>query len=438
MKRGLKVIALALLSAMMFSLIAGCGSEAPAADAGGAQSAQPAQSAPAAEPPKDEKVSIRVCSSFTGSDQWAPVWKSSIEQFMQDNPNVTIEDESTPTAQDALRTKVKADIASGNEPEVLFYFTGQEAQFVIDSGRMFVWDDELKNDAEWGKNFSQGILDKAKVDGKQYCLPYVGFYEGLYWNKDLFDKFGLEGPTTYDNFLKAVDTFAKNDIVPIAMAMNRVSYMLEAFILSQVGPEGQKNYFDQSWAPALERIKELYKKHAFPKDTLTISDEDARALYGDQKAAMLINGSWAASNSKDLPNSMITTVPMLPGGKVGPEAVIAGFGSAFYMNAKMNEDKNGVPMKFIKFLTSPDTMAKFVAIGGSPAVNCKLPENSSKLSQSAAEMIAKAQFFEVPIDSQVSNEAFFKLRDDMAYVVNDRKTPEKLLEEAKAIHEKNK
>jgi raffinose/stachyose/melibiose transport system substrate-binding protein len=79
--------------------------------------------------------------------------------------------------------------------------------------------------------------------------------------------------------------------------MMKPSYMVELFLLAQVGADGQKNYFDDSWIPALDCIKELYDKGAFPADTMTMTEDDIRVLFADDKAAMMINGVWAATSA---------------------------------------------------------------------------------------------------------------------------------------------
>ena len=267
MKKTKKMLALLAGSAMMISSLAGCG-QSPSATQGGNESTKQADagqdSGKKAESGAKEK--IRVFTFFTGSDQWAPVWSEVIDEYMQANPGIEIVDESAPTAgaNDVFRTKMQADIAARTPADLCLFYTGADGKPLVDSGLFVDLGPSMEADQDWSKNFKQSALDGQKYDGKQYSLPYLGYYEGLFYNKKLFDQYSLEEPTSYDNIMKAVEVFAQNGIPAFAASMAKPSYVLELAILAQAGAEGHKNYFDDSWAPALDCITDLYQKEAFP------------------------------------------------------------------------------------------------------------------------------------------------------------------------------
>ena len=65
---------------------------------------------------------------------------------------------------------------------------------------------------EFLSDFYPSILDAASIDGKVYALPmYVSPYV-LYYNKDLFEKAGLDPnspPKTYDEMLEMAEKLSK-------------------------------------------------------------------------------------------------------------------------------------------------------------------------------------------------------------------------------------
>jgi len=391
-----------------------------------------------------EKVKIRAVTYFTGEDPWTAVWQSVIKDFMKRYPNVEIIDEATPTSGDLIRTKIKTDYASGNEPDVAFFFVGADAEPLLKTGKVYSWDEELEKDKDWGKNFYKGALEFCRYkgpikeyDGKIYALPTIGFYEGLFVNKDLFDKYKLALPTTWTNLLKAISTFKAKGIIPIAGSILDSYYLIETLVLSAGGPEGHNTPFHPSWEAGLEYIKKLYLLGAFPKDALTLKDEQARELFYEKKAAMMINGSWCVGGLKDKLNTVIMPVPVIPGGKADPTDIIGGFGSGWYVSKELNEKKGGIPAKFVKYITSPEVEAKFIAVGGVPAIKCKV-ENVSPAAQTGYDMMEKARTVSMPIDAQITPEAFTYIRTNLAYVVTGKKTAKKILEEARKIHESAK
>ncbi|ADQ05840.1 extracellular solute-binding protein family 1 [Caldicellulosiruptor hydrothermalis 108] len=391
-----------------------------------------------------EKVKIRAVTYFTGADPWTNTWKEVIKDFMKKNPNVEIIDEATPTTNDAIRTKIKTDFASGNEPDVTFFFVGADAEPLLKSGKVFIWDNELKKDTKWSSNIYKSALAFTTYNGpikeykgKVYAIPTIGFYEGLYVNVDLFKKYNLPLPTDWNKFIKAVNTFKSKGIIPIAGSILESYYLIETFILSAGGPQGRNTPFHPSWEKGLNIIKDLYKMGAFPKDALTLQDSQAQALFADKKAAMMINGSWCVGGLKDKVNTKIMPVPVVPGGKAHPTDIIGGFGSGWYVSKDLNAKKNGWPVKFVKYITSPEVEAKFIAVGGVPAIKCKVP-NVTPVAQSGYDMMAKANSVSMPIDAQILPEAFTKIRTDLAYVVTGKKTAKQLLAEAKKIQDRVK
>lgn len=437
MKKTKKWLALLMGSAMALSTLAGCGQTASQPSGEGGQTESAAAGTDSAEQSSGAKEKIRVFTYFSGSDQWAPVWSEVIAEYMEAHPNIEIVDESAPTAgtNDVFRTKMQADVAAGTPADLCLFYSGEDGKPLVDSGLFVDLGTYMEADQEWSGKFKQSALDGQKYDGVQYSLPYLGYYEGLFYNKELFDQYGLEEPKTFEAIDKAIDVFAENDIPAFAASMAKPSYVLELLLLSQSGAEGHKNYFDESWAPALDCLADWYQRGAFPKDTMTISEDDIRLLFKEGKAAMMMNGSWCVGALEENPNMRLIAMPALPNGKGGEECVIAGFGSGWFLTKEAAE-RSDETLNLLKYLTSPEIMTRFIAVGGSSAVECPAPEGASELMKSAVDMLNNAAYTDTAIDSQVVREAWMAIADDgTPYLVEGKKTGSQLLEEARKIQE---
>jgi raffinose/stachyose/melibiose transport system substrate-binding protein len=382
-----------------------------------------------------EKIQIRVVTSFTGDDPWKNPWQAAMKEYMVRNPNIEIIDEATPTQGEALRTKIKTDFASGNEPDVSFFFNGVDTKPLLESGKLLAWDTELKNDAAWGRNFAPSALKAVKYEGKVYALPYIGYYEGMLVNKDLFKKFKVKVPTNYNELVTAIKVFNKNKIIPLANSFVDSRYMLEYTILSAGGPKGHATAYDASWVKGLNTIKDLYKLNAFPKDALTLTDEQAQQLFKDKKAAMLVNGSWVVGGCPDKINTEVTYFPLVQGAKAKFKDIIAGCGSGWYLSKNLNAEKKGAPMAFVKYMTSPSVMAKFAAVAGVPQIKCNIT-SVSKAAKSGWKMENAATSLNSPIDSFLNPDAFNNMNTGIAYIITGKKTAEKVLAESKKLNKK--
>ena len=52
--------------------------------------------------------------------------------------------------------------------------------------------------------------------GKWYGVPNYAEYTMVYYNKDLFKKYGIAEPKTFDELTAAMDTFVENKVTPLA------------------------------------------------------------------------------------------------------------------------------------------------------------------------------------------------------------------------------
>jgi len=379
----------------------------------------------------DKKITIQAVTYFTADDQWAKAWEQAINEYMVKNPNVKIDNDPTPSPNDAIRTRINADVQSGLVPDVLFYFNGIDAEPLIDSGKVMAWDDELANDSEWGSNFHLNSPIKAsKINKKLYALPYIGYYEGLFINKHLFEIYNIAIPETWDELLSACDAFNEVGIIPMAQSLKDPRYLWELATLSAGGPNShlEENAYDPSWLVALNAIKTLYDRHAFPSDAETLTDEQARSLFTSEKAAMFINGSWIANSLKE--NSyQIINFPVVPDGIGSKTDIVAGCGSGWFMNSEKNEENGGESLKFIKYLTSPEVMAIFAEVGGVPMI-----KTESKSKNGFDYFLNRATTKSNPIDSFLSKEAFNAINKNIYKFLIGEIDAQKLLNDSKALN----
>lgn len=379
---------------------------------------------------------------FGGTDANAPVYQGINEQFMKDYPYITLEDDSQTADQD-WKTKIAADFAVGNEPDVIQYFTDANASDVLAADK-FVSIDEIK--AEYpeyaGDTLDTALKAAANPDGVQRAVPTTGYWEGLFCNKDLFDKYGLELPTDWDKMTKAIETFKKNDIVPIAVSLNNVPhYWVEFLMLSAAGPDGYAQVpasAPAEWATGLTMIKTLRDMGAFPADTDTIDNELAGELFKNKEAAMQLDGSWYAGGIPDQDNTVVCAFPTIPGGKAPAGAMVGGISSGFYITKKAWEDpdKKDAAVKFVMAHTNKASVTKYWNGNGQAACAVDPLDTMTPLGVSGLNYSSAATSISTPTDSRISQEAYNTLISGIVDVSTGAKSPEDLLNEVLKVNNK--
>ena len=79
-------------------------------------------------------------------------------------------------------------------------------------------------------NFTAEDLEYGTVDGKLNALPIALNTSTVFYNKDLFDSYGLSLPETWDDLLKASEVMSKDDVYVLGMAKKHVFLLLNAYL----------------------------------------------------------------------------------------------------------------------------------------------------------------------------------------------------------------
>ena len=142
-------------------------------------------------------------------------------------------------------------------------------------------------------------------DNGQYGLPYQCNVQGIFYNKELFDKVGVAYPTdetTYEDMLGMLAKFKENGITPLSIGSKNSGFAMWEFneTLARYGWEenidsilaGDKKFNNEDLVTCFEKLKGLAEAGAFPENMATIEYFDAKQLFNEGKAAMFGTGQW--------------------------------------------------------------------------------------------------------------------------------------------------
>lgn len=228
-----------------------------------------------------------------------------INAYEKEHPDVDIQTEILGNEQ--YKEKIKVLSASNELPDVgITWAAGYMKPFV--DGKMFApLDDIAKED-----NFVAGTLDAFSVDEKPYAVPLELNITPVYYNKEIFKKYNLEVPKTYDEFLNVVKTLADNKVTPITLGNKDrwTGSMWYMYLADRIGgPEALNNAINRSGSfedPALvkaaEEIEKLAKMGAFVKGYNGLSNDEAKGYFMNEQAAMYLMATWELPNYTTTPD----------------------------------------------------------------------------------------------------------------------------------------
>lgn len=307
-----------------------------------------------------KKSIINLMTTWGGVDSKAGSLKEIIAKFENENPTIKISNQSI--FGDEYLPTLKTRFASGNGPDVFGLWPGSDIKYLIKANKIADITDALKQDKSWMDSFIQTSFGLTSYDGRIYGIPFELVFEGLFINKDLFDKYEVKEPTDFEELKEAIRVFKSKGIIPIAYNSSAEgSYLYQNMVASLGGALGVEQPLDhykvnKYYLEAMNYLKELYDMGAFPKDALTITSNERNELFFTKQAAMIVQGSWFIPYFDKFDES-VEMIPFPALGANGPQMPTGLGGGTFYISVNAWETTEGFnnTIKFLKYLTSEET-----------------------------------------------------------------------------------
>ncbi len=292
------------------------------------------------------------------------------DQYMEKNPNVKIQVEALDD--ESYKTKFKA-YASGSDMPDLVNAWGQPSFLdeVIDAGLLA----EL-NPADYKDyGFIQGALDGFSKDGKLYGLARNTDVMAFYYNKSMFEKYGVKVPETYDDLMAAVNTFKAAGVIPVSMDGSDkwpLSIYINALYQQYNGSSSSKeireavktgDYSNEAWTKSLDQLKKSIDAGIFQTGFETTDYATSMNLFTNGQAAMYYMGSWEMSmaTNENIPEEIrnnigVFNMPAVEGGKGTKTDLTAwnGGGHAVTANSKVKAEA----IKLLNYMYQPENWSK--------------------------------------------------------------------------------
>lgn len=394
MKKTLTVLLALILS---FAMLAGCTISNPA------PAGQPQQPAGQSETSKPAKpVEITVVTSYGGDDGNRKNYENAIEAYEQASGNIV--KDASGTSNEEWKARIMADFETGSEPDVLFFFTGIDANKLVEGGKVVPIDEIRSVYPDYASNMKDDLIANSPVDGKKYAVPVNGYWEGLFVNKKVLADCGVAVPGadyTWEQFLKDCETIKNKGYTPIACSLQEVPhYWFEFTVFNHTSlathlniPKSSADETGKAWAAGLNDIKLLYEKGFFPANTITAGDAETFQMMADNKAAFAIDGSWKIGwfqeHAADINDFTVTYVP----GKNNRKAtdIIGGLSMGYYITRKAwnNPEKQKACVDFVKAMTSDEVVSTFGATAVTALKNGTTPPQDADALVTAALAMTK-------------------------------------------------
>ena len=190
-----------------------------------------------------DKVTLNVINYHVGTDYAAEYYSYLFDAFKQTDAgkNVEFNFEEIPTT-DAYNQKIKLLISSGDLPDIVLNGGNNITEMAAKSGKVADLTPYFEKDPEWKALFDDKSLEFNTVDGKIYGVPVSKEISYIYYNKELFQKAGIEAPkegfATWDDFFAACEKLKAAGCIPLGMDTADSGWLTNLWYSGLIGTAG--------------------------------------------------------------------------------------------------------------------------------------------------------------------------------------------------------
>jgi len=253
-------------------------------------------------------LALAACSGSGSGDEEAPedstlsfftdkaAWESTFDDMNQASDGVTAQLDFTgysdPDAYDAF---IKQSFRTNERPDLFTWHTGDQLSELVDNGLVAetsdIWQEAIDNG-----DVTQELAENYTYEGKQYCVPMNVAYWVMYYNKDIFDQYDLEVPTSWDEFTNIADTLVDHDVTPLHQMNVIFEFVWFQAILAGMDPDaymglsdGSTSYTDPTVVKAMNTWHDMQSKDYFIDPGV---DTDPEVLLKNGDVAMAYFGTF--------------------------------------------------------------------------------------------------------------------------------------------------
>lgn len=400
----------------------------------------------------DDGVTLNVTTTFAGTESNVEIYQETIQNWEKDTGN-KVEDSSS-TADETFKARVISDFETGAEPDVLFYFNGNDSNPFVEADKVVSIEEIREEYPDYASNMKDDMIPASPADGVQYAVPFYGYWEGLYCNKSVLEEAGVEIPTadtTWDQFLESCQKIKDAGFTPIAVSLAKEPhYWFEFSIFNHDSakthltvPKELDDEAGQAWQSGLGDIKELYEKGFLSENTNTATADEVFQSFLEGKSAFYVDGSWKMGGIKegteDIDNFTVTYVP--GNGDRKSTDIVAGLSSGWYISRKCwdDQEKRDAAVDLIQTFISDENVSRFAGTATTALKNGVSIDESSltSLEKDALAMLKNTTAVTGAAQDLLTQDERSPIFDNMPQIVEGQKDIAEAVEEVLDIIEEN-
>ncbi|AST91053.1 hypothetical protein BC6307_07050 [Sutcliffiella cohnii] len=375
--------------------------------------------------------------------EYAPYFEEVVEEFEKQNPDIKIQMEAI--ADEPIKDKLRIILGGNEVPDIMFSWSGEFARKFVRAGAALDLTPYLEEDTAWKDSFIPASLQPFSSDDKNYGIPLRFNGKFFVYNKEIFEKYNLQEPQTWDQFTTLLDTLKQGGETPLILgnespwaAIHYLTGLNQKMISQDVRMKDYNprsgEFTDPGYVKAMEMFADLNKNGYLMENVNSSSHDMAVQYFFAGKGAMIyveleefqnvennMNGNWG-----------FFQMPAISEGK-GNQNFITGAPDGFIVSSKTKHPEEAI--KFLKFLTSKDNAVKLAEQIGwpSPIDGATNPDTALQQVVDGVETMKKSEGMAEWLDTDVHAKVADVYLANIQLLLDGSKSPEEIIKEIQAV-----
>jgi raffinose/stachyose/melibiose transport system substrate-binding protein len=231
---------------------------------------------------------------------WVNFPKEIFNKFSDRYPNIKVEFEQYDMSQ--YRDAQRARILTGENIDIMGVVDKDYRNYV---NKRYLEDLTYKSFLGSYVEESVRALKEISPNERIYAVPYKSWVLGIWYNKILFNKYGVDVPKNYEEFLNVCKKLKRNGVTPMVLGArdDDISGYLYYMNIWSVG-EKDKEWFekldekktkwtDREMEKVFTRAETFVKNHYLSDEAINLTYHQAFSSFVNGQAAMCLMGDWS-------------------------------------------------------------------------------------------------------------------------------------------------
>ncbi|WMJ88375.1 ABC transporter substrate-binding protein [Anaerocolumna sp. MB42-C2] len=339
-------------------------------------------------------------------DQWETYCKQ-FEDKMLKEENIKVKVNLEMPSSDQYDSVLQARLSGDDAPD-LYTLHSNNISAYAKAGNLA----DISKEALADKIYDN-VKETVSTDGKLYAVPIESQAWGVLYNKDIFKDCGLSVPETLDDLKNVCEVLKGKGYTPFLLAFQEqwVPQLMTALTIGgKVSGETtdwlKRMYKDQG---SYEEIKDIFD----PIDLIIANGTDrameegseaASADFANGKAAMFVQGTWAAQTIMTTNADMHMGVFPLPINN-NKDCTLVNLSTSTTLGVYPGSKELDLALKFANYvLDDKDSSALFKSCSFNPLATCHNYESSSWVAEASKYVEEGRSYQDLVLPSAVTDE----------------------------------